>query len=144
VHRKVSRNDREINHGEEGDEGKEESHCNKKDDEEICREAVGQEDCGEARSSHGACQEGQGRHTSGTQASRQEGDRQGTSQEGQGRYISGTQANRQGACQKAGCSGGSRDAGPTSRAEAGSRRRAEPVRAAAESRRSGAGPNGTA
>jgi hypothetical protein len=58
VHRKVSRNDREDDHGEEGDEGKEESRCSKKDDEEICREEVGQEDCGEARSRQGACQEG--------------------------------------------------------------------------------------
>ena len=43
---------------------------------------------------------------------------------------------RQGDGQKAGCSGGSPNAGRTSRAEAGS--------AAAEFRRSGAGPNGTA
>jgi hypothetical protein len=34
----------------ESDEGKEESRCSKKDDEEIGREEVGQEDCGEARS----------------------------------------------------------------------------------------------
>jgi hypothetical protein len=105
--------------------GKEESRCSKKDDEEICRDEVGQEDCGEARSRHGACQEGQGRHISGTQADRHEG-------------------GRHGACQKAGCSGGSRNAGPTSRAEAVSPRRAEPVSAAAESRRSGARPNRTA
>jgi hypothetical protein len=153
-----SRKDQEVDHGEEGDEGKEESRCSKKDDEEICREEVGQEDCGEARSRQGACQEGQGRHISGTQANRQEGGRQGACQEGQGRQISGTQANRQegdhqGAGQKAGCSGCSPNAGRTSRAEAGSgaaeaghadRRRAEPVRAAADSRRSAAGPNGTA
>jgi len=38
VHRKISRNDREVDHG---DEGKEESRCSKKDDEGICREEVG-------------------------------------------------------------------------------------------------------
>jgi hypothetical protein len=35
MHREVSRNDREVDHGEEGDEGKEESRCSEKDD-EIC------------------------------------------------------------------------------------------------------------
>jgi len=42
------------------------------------------------------------------------------------------------------CGAEARNAGRTSRAEAGSRRRAEPVRASAESHRSGTGPNGTA
>jgi hypothetical protein len=49
----------ENDHGEEGeesDEGKEESRCIKKDDEEIYREEVGQEDYGKARRKD-ACQE---------------------------------------------------------------------------------------
>jgi hypothetical protein len=173
MHREVSRNDREVDHGEEGDEGKEESRCSKKDD-EICPEEVSQENCGEARSRQGACQEGQGRGTqanrqeyegdnrqegdrqgacqegpgrqiSGTQTNRQEGDRHGACQEGRDRHISGTQASREeaGACQKTVCSGDSRNAGRASRAEASSRRRAETVRAAVASRRSRAG-NGTA
>ena len=36
------------------------------DDEEICGEEVGQEDCGEARPRQGACQKGPGRQISGT------------------------------------------------------------------------------
>jgi hypothetical protein len=112
---------------------------------------------------------GGARQIPGTQANRQEGDRHGACQEGPGRQISGTQTNgqdgdRQGDGQKAHCSGGSRNAGRPSHAEASSRRaapigsagsacraeardagrpcRAEPVHAAAEFRRSGA--HGTA
>jgi hypothetical protein len=130
VHRKVSRNDREDDHGEEGeesDEGKEEIRCSKKDDEEICREEVGQEDCGGARSRQGACQEGQGRQISGRQANCQEGagaDPNGTAKARRSAVASGSSSFA--------CGAEARNAGRTSRAQAGS--------AAAEFRRSG-GPN---
>jgi hypothetical protein len=74
----------------------------------------------------------------GTRANRQEGDRPGACQKGPGRHISGTQTSCQEGDhdgQKGCCSGGSRNSGRPSRAEASSRR-AEAIRAALESRRS--------
>ena len=124
-----------ANRAKKATKGKEESRSGKKDDEEICREEVDQEDYGEARSRQRACQEGQGGQISGTQAGRQEGDRQGAGQE-------------------TGCSGVSHRAGRVSGTEAGrvpsteaghsDCRRAKAVGAVADCRRSGVGPNRTA
>jgi hypothetical protein len=92
---KSSFNVLEDDHGEEGeesDEGKEKSRCSKKDDEEIHREEVGQEDYGKARRKD-ACPGRQSRQIFGTQTW-QEGDRQGGRKEGQARQLPGTQANK--------------------------------------------------
>jgi len=81
VIRKVRCNDREDDDGEE-DEKQEKSCRSKKDDEEVCRKEVCEDDRGEARSRHeGACKQGQGRQISGTQADRQNGDDRGAAQE---------------------------------------------------------------